>query len=217
MSADAKLKRPGPDSIAPVVTAALVTVITLVLGGFGVVNYRSALKEHWNALHVQVKANADQVAAGLALPVWNFLYDQIERVVESIFKDPVIVAIRLHENDGREPDMLWVRDSGRAVRKADVSTNGLLREDRVIRTSPDSVLGIVKVFATPALVQAEMRQHLVATIGRIVGVDAVLSLVLYLVLRRWVIHPLKALERFAKAVSSGAETWICADADFTGS
>ena len=203
MSAVANKPRARPSSIATLVIIALVTVTTLVLAVFGVINYRSEAREHWNALRVNVRADAEQLAAGLALPLWNFDRAQIERVVESIFKEPVVEGIKLHE--AGEKTTIWLRDEDGGVRKVenDFSTNGLIKEVRAVKASPETTLGTVELFATPKFLELELRHDLAATIVRIVGVDVVLSLALFLVLRRWVLNPLKTVQKFAMAVSSG--------------
>ncbi|MGZ4962474.1 MAG: hypothetical protein ACXWC8_07965, partial [Limisphaerales bacterium] len=91
------MSRVRPSSIATLVIIALVTVTTLVLAAFGVVNYRSQAKEHWNDLRFHVKADAEQVAAALALPLWNFDRPQIDRVVKSTLTEPALVGVRLDE------------------------------------------------------------------------------------------------------------------------
>ncbi len=195
-----------PSSIATLVIIALVTVTTLVLATFGIINYRSEAKEHWHTLRVHVAADAEQMAAALALPLWNFDRPQIDRVVESIFMEPVVVRIQLHEQGARGTTMVWERSVDGSVRKggnSEFPTNGLLREVRTVKAGTDTMLGTVELFATPEFLQSELRKDLAATIARIVALDAVLSLALYLVLCRWVINPLKTVQQFAVAVSTG--------------
>ncbi|MDB6058517.1 MAG: multi-sensor hybrid histidine kinase, partial [Verrucomicrobiales bacterium] len=206
MSAERKTSRVGPSSIATLVIFALVTVTTLVLAGFGVVNYRSQAKTYRQALRLRVKADAGQVAAALALPLWNFDRQQMSRVVESMLKESALVAVRLKEATPRDRVTAWVRADDGAVSQTNIDfpTNGLFREVRAVKASPDNTLGTVELFATTEYLKAQLRQELALTIVRIVVVDVVLSLALYLVLCRWVINPLKAVQKFAVAVSSGS-------------
>src|SRR3569623_480798 len=95
MSADPNYVRKRGVSIATLVVIALVTGITLVLGGFAVVNYRTEQNAGWEQLITQTKVNADQLAAALALPVWNLDRAQIDRVIDSTMKDPIDAGIRL--------------------------------------------------------------------------------------------------------------------------
>ncbi|MGZ5506947.1 MAG: GAF domain-containing sensor histidine kinase [Limisphaerales bacterium] len=208
MSAAAKMSRVRPSSIATLVIIALVTVTTLVLAAFGVVNYRSQAKEHWNDLRFHVKADAEQVAAALALPLWNFDRPQIDRVVKSTLTEPALVGVRLDEAAARNRRTVWVRDSDGVVQQTntDFPTNELLLEVRTVKASPDTVLGTVELYATPMYTRAQLRHELAVTIVRIVAVDVVLSLALYLVLYRWVINPLKTVQQYAVAVSSGSAT-----------
>ena len=59
--------RPG-DSIASVVTLALVVVITVLLGIAGVIAYRSISRAQWDDLQKGHRTLADQLAAGFASP-----------------------------------------------------------------------------------------------------------------------------------------------------
>lgn len=208
MSNETKTCGLRPRSIATLVILALVTVTTLVLAAFGVVTYRSEAKNYLNALKSHVKADAGQLAAALALPLWNFDRPQISHVVESTLQEPSLVAVRLIESTANDRKTEWVRDVDGAIHETndDFATNGLVREVRTVRVSPDNTLGTVELYASTGFLRAQLRQELVVTIVRIVAVDAVLSLALYLVLCRWVIDPLKSVQKFAVAVSSGSPT-----------
>lgn len=192
-------KRVSTMSIATLVVIALVGVTTLVLAAFAVVNYRSEETERWQELHDAAKANADQLAAALALPVWNFDRPQIDRVIESIMREPVVAVVEVHLQSTPDSRVTWIRGESGSPRKADppATTNGLLKESRTVKASDGSVLGTVQLFFTPKLLQAELRSTLIVTIWRIVAVDAVLTCALYLVFWRWVLKPLKVMEAFA--------------------
>jgi signal transduction histidine kinase len=207
MSADTTRETVQPGSLATLLILALVTVTTLVLAVFGVVTYRSQATEQWRSLDVQLQSDVEQASAALALPLWNFDRPQIERVAQSMLIEDLNVAVRLREFGGRAKTTVWLREPDGPVREVadeDFATNGLVREVRTVQVLPDTLLGTVELFVTPEFLRSKLRWELAVTVARIVAVDAVLSLALYLVFYRWVLDPLKVIQRFASAVSSGS-------------
>src|SRR5260370_50993 len=82
-------------SVAVVVIFALVSVTTLVLAAFGFMNYRTYRERQWRELRNDLGVDADQLAAALVLPAWNFDHDQIDKVLNSTLKAQSIEAIVL--------------------------------------------------------------------------------------------------------------------------
>jgi len=201
-----RLKQVRGVSIATLVVVAIVAVATLVLSVFGVVNYRSERAGQWDEFRAEAKADADQLATALALPLWNFDRPQIDRVIDSIMKEPIVAGVRLRIDSAHETMPTWVRSADGGATKVDggFATNGLWEEVRTVKASPDSVLGAVHLFVSSEALENDLRQMLMVTIGRILAVDVVLTLGLYLVLWQWVLKPLRAVEGFAAAVSSGS-------------
>jgi PAS domain S-box-containing protein len=187
-------------SVASVVAAVLVTVTTVVLTTFGVLEYRSQRQAAWAELHHELSAQADQLAVALALPVWNIDRAQIDKIVEGLASNPTVRAVsvtaagRIH---ARVRDAPWELAPARFAPAAP----GDVVEERAIVFAGDRI-GNLRLAATPRFLEAELRQSLTDTVAAIVVVDAVLILGVYFVLWRTVLRPLWAIETYALAVST---------------
>ena len=194
----------GQLSVATSVIVILVLVASVLLGALGIIGYSVERTRQLQKLHHGLAANADQAASGLSLPVWNFDHEQIDKVIESIMKDDDVsnVVVTLADVRGtvqaRGRDKQW--HSVPASEKFPV--DGLLVEERNI-SSPDELLGTVKVYATPQFVEAALNQALVLITATIVTLSLILIVSLYTLFSRMVLNPLQAVEKYAVAVSSG--------------
>jgi signal transduction histidine kinase len=187
--------------IAVTVSLVLVTVITVVLAATLLRFYSFNRDRYWADLGNGLEANADRAAIGLALPVWNIDRDQIDRVIESVMREDEVFAV-VATAAGRTH--AFVRDASWAPVP---SSNpplpaGLLRADRAVRMGTE-LIGSVSVFVTPRFVEEALRRWVIAAAAVILLVDVTLVVVLTLVLWRIVLKPLRTVERYAGAVSSG--------------
>lgn len=192
-------------SVVTLVVTAMVTLTTVVLAIFAVINYRIERKDRSEALRTMLRLDADQLAEALTLPVWNFDRPQIERVVESVMRDRIIVGVVLQEEDAHRAKSIWTRAEDGQIKKTEgeFPEEAFLREVRAVRTMPDTELAKVQLFATTRFMDEDVHRLLAKTLGLIVLVDLVLTIGLYWLLRSWVFGPLRSVEAFARAVSSG--------------
>ena len=80
-------------SIANHVIITLVSTITIVLVVVGTLGYQIYSRQKWDDLNVDINLNADQLAAGIALAVWNFDSNQIQKIMESAMKDRSVYGL----------------------------------------------------------------------------------------------------------------------------
>ena len=189
-------------SLATMIAIPLVGVTTITLSIFGAYNYNTTRKHELDILHRRVRSQADMLAIGLALPVWNIDRAQIDRIIEasagtsSNYAISVDAARRTHHR---------VRDAGwKFVVGEPAPDPTLLVEHRMIVFN-DAPIGEVHLYATPKFIEQELRQELLHIVSMIVIVDALLILLIYLVLYRVVLAPLHDIERYAMAVSAEEE------------
>ncbi len=194
-------------SIATFVIVTLVLVATVLLGGLGAVNYVSDRRAQRERLATDVAARADQLAAALALPLWNFDRPQIEKVLEIAMRAPEVEGVEVRMADVSAPDGVAVYSMRRAAdgavvrgREALREPDGMLVELRPVRAR-ESELGRTTVVVSPRFVEASLRDELRSLATQIVALDALLVGILWGLLRRMVMRPLQAVERFASSVS----------------
>ncbi|HEV7501833.1 MAG TPA: hypothetical protein VGQ33_17580, partial [Vicinamibacteria bacterium] len=187
-------------SVAVFVVAALVGVATLLMIAAGVVNYVSYRAHGQGALRRDLATEADQLAVGLALPVWNIDRAGIDRVLAAEEADRSVYGVRL---EAAAKSHAWVRNSQWQMAPARVAfpTAGLLEEERAV-TFAGETIGSFKIYATTLFLDEDLRRMRRTIVMRIVAFDTLLVLSLYLLLRRAVVKPLMDIERFATAVSA---------------
>ncbi len=190
-------------SVATSVTLALVVAVTLVSVCLSLLEYNADRNDRRGALELKTGVVADQLAAALVLPVWNFDRPQIDKVIESAMKDRDVAAVvvRLsdlkHTHHARTRDAYWNIVPSASV---DFSAPDLLAQERPVAAA-DQTIGSVNVFLTPKFVEARIRNNLSRNILAVALVDGVLILGLRLLLSRIVLRPLRDLEHYAVSVS----------------
>lgn len=194
--------RPGA-SIASVVTLALVLVITVLLGIAGVVVYRSDSDSQWDNLHKTQRTLADQLAVGFASPLWNFDRPTIGKIAEGAFQEETISGLVVLAEDGT---IVHARSRDAAswnvtVERAPSGTPEL-EEKRPILFEGEPI-GTLRVLATTRFVEQDLRATMGHVVLGIVGLDLAVILGLYVLLHRVILRPLKRIEEYAVAVSSG--------------
>ncbi len=188
-----------------VVAAVLVTVITLLLGAFGVVRHIADREEKWARLKKVNEVEADVLATSLALPIWNIDRPQIDKILQSMEGTPAVQAVSiaapgLSRTHARIGGWLDVAD-GR------LPAGDLVMEERAVVFNNQRI-GTVRLYATPKYIRAELQQSLIRMIAGILALDLLIVLSIYLILWRTVLRPLTAIEEYAVAVSEGRDATV---------
>ncbi len=195
---------------------------TLLLGILGMVSYLSERETQLTKLQSEAISEANELAAALALPLWNFDRPQVDKIIESSMDSPQISGVVVRQADVAAPGgtaiYAWTRDTHGSIIRIDPANpaTGQLVLDRPILASGQNV-GSIRLFVTCDYVWEQLHQSLLSLLSRIIGLDVILILTLYILLNRTVIVPLRAVEKFAAAVSSGGRSNYRADsANFSG-
>jgi PAS domain S-box-containing protein len=191
-------------SVANVLAATLVTVTTVLFGALAAVSYFNQRQTQETRLRNGVDAQADELAAALALPVWNIDRAQIDKILDSQAQTAPVQAVVV---DAARKIQARIRDrEGRFVQSdGTVPPAGLLVEERPIMFSGERI-GTVRLYETQRYIHEELRRSLVSTALTALAVDLLLVLSAYLVLWRAVVRPLTEVEAYAVAVSKGLGT-----------
>ncbi len=192
----------GGRSLATAVSISLLAVTTALLVAWGLYSYRATSARLRAGLRADLAANADRVAIALSLPIWSLDRGEIDRIIESTMRAPDVFAVVV-QAASRTHAMR--RGASWEVEAFDgtVAGAGLLREDRKV-TFEGEPIGTVSVYVTPRFVEEQLRTILVTAFAAIALLDAALVGILWLVLWRVVLEPLRTIERYAEAVSSGS-------------
>lgn len=191
-------------SVGGAVLLTVVCVNTLLLAGFGTLDYLGEKNRLDAELRYDLSILADQLADNLAMPLWYLEKDHAARLVDGVMRNERIAAVVVTEKDAKGISIGRTRD--RAWRPATLTEQpalaDVISETRSIRYE-DTTLGRLEIYATRHFVEKELQRSLVRIIVRILGLNAALALALGLVVRWRVIVPLARLERYAARVSLG--------------
>jgi len=202
-------------SIAAVLSVALVTVVTLLLGAFAVVFYAAERDQRMQELRDALSVSADQQAAALALPMWNLDGPHIMAIIKSGMRPREVFSIAA-TTDGKL--YLQGRDAQWQVTTLDAEPTraGLLVEEREI-VYRGQAIGRLRMVETPRFLEAELAARKRSIIVFILVLDATLVASVYLLMWLLMLRPVKGLEHLAASVrDDGSETTAPARALFLG-
>lgn len=182
-------------SIAFLVSVALTAIVSAVLLVFAGYSYSTERDKRWQDLQRTLNASADQLALGLALPAWNFDDKQVLSIMRASMNQRDLHAVVLYGTGKREHVVQrgagGALDTGRPLG----TTPDMLVAQRPIMMEGGSI-GTVKVFATPAHMQQELRDQRRANRIAILALAAVLVTSVYGLLWLLILRPLKAVGQY---------------------
>src|ERR1700759_1645034 len=126
-------------SIATRVIITILAMAVLLLGIYFITSYVADRDRLSAKLQVDLAVDADRLATGLTLPVWNFDHEQIERVIESTMKDEEVAGVEVKLKDIRSTIHAMDRDAGWNIKPhhGPFQSDGWLSEKRDIRADDD--------------------------------------------------------------------------------
>ena len=198
-----KHARLGGVSIVLAVSVALTFVVTVLLLVFAVLFYQSEREQRWQQLRHSLSVSADQLAVAIELPLWNLDEKQMLAIMRSTLGKRELVASALTPGVGKEALVLRRNGDG-AFESVSVLPGdpGLLAARRSV-TMGGQVIGAVTVYATPALLHAQLRQRALAIGAMIVALDVILVASIWLLMWCLMIKPLRAIGQYAAGVKAG--------------
>ncbi|PHV14056.1 hybrid sensor histidine kinase/response regulator [Janthinobacterium sp. BJB303] len=198
-----KHARLGGVSIVLAVSVALTFVVTALLLVFAVLFYESEREQRWQQLHSSLSVSADQLAVAIELPLWNLDEKQMLAIMRSTLGKRDLVASALTPGIGKETLALRRNGDGAFESVSALPDDpGLLVARRSV-TMGGQVIGAVTVYATPALLHAQLRQRALAIGAMIVALDVILVASIWLLMWCLMIKPLRAIGQYAAGVRAG--------------
>ena len=201
----------GGLSIATRVIIILVTIATCLLAGKEWLAYHNEITDENAKLRQSLATEADELCAGLSLPLWNFDYSQVGKVLDSAMQDRNIFGVVVTQVDPTNPKhaitYARVRDPQWRVlpTELDIPPEGMRVEERAITVLGETI-GKLRIYLSPRFLEQDLRQRLVTAVVQTLVFDLLLIASLYLLFWKVVLKPLRAIERYATAVQSGGDT-----------
>ena len=195
--------RLGGVSIVLAVSVALTFVVTVLLLVFSVLFYQSEREQRWQQLQQSLAVSADQLAVAIELPLWNLDEKQMQAIMRSMLGKRELVASSLTPGIGKEALVLRRNADGAIDSLAALPAEpGWLVQRRSV-TMGGQVIGSVAVYATPALLHAQLRQRALGIGAMIVALDVILVASIWLLMWCLMLKPLKAIGQYAAGVKAG--------------
>lgn len=159
---------------------------------------QSGLKAELSAL---ADFSAGNLSVSLMMPIWNFDELTAERIIDSVMSEKQISAVAVRDKDNL---VLYakIRDrSGNIVKSGkDISGDYFLKTEDILRDGDK--IGRVEVYVTSAFMRKEIGKSLLRMLSVFVLSNALLFLILFFSIRKWVISP---VSRIITGVSEGTQ------------
>jgi PAS domain S-box-containing protein len=188
-------------SLSTRLSVALVLVATVILVVYAVCMTSVYRDRELAKLEQRLAVTHNQLQTSLATALWNFDANQIEQVLDGAMKDPVLAGITLkarHDTYGRRRDASWRPVTGIPTPHIDELQ---LREQPIIYDGQQQ--GSLSIFVTRRFLKRELITGSLLFGGSILLLDLLLVWVLYQMLNRIVLDPLKKLQVHAQRLSDG--------------
>ena len=195
--------RLGGVSIVLAVSVALTFVVTTLLLVFAVLFYQSEREQRWQQLQRSLSVSADQLAVAIELPLWNLDEKQMQAIMRSMLGKRDLMASSLTPGIGKEALVLRRTADGAIGSFSSLSAEADWLVQRRPVTMGGQVIGSVAVYATPALLHAQLRQRALGIGAMIVALDVILVASIWLLMWCLMLKPLKAIGQYAAGIQAG--------------
>ncbi|TYQ21320.1 UNVERIFIED_ORG: PAS domain S-box-containing protein [Zoogloea ramigera] len=196
-------RRAGRISIATFVSVTLTAVVTVVLATFALYFYSLERAQRWEQLHKTLANSADELAAAVALPAWNFDDNQITTIIKSGLSNRDLYAGAVTPATGGKAFILARNEQGQLRETTRLPDNPDLLSERRDIVAAGQLIGAITVYASPEAMIEQLRQRLYTIAGMIFVLDVTLVFCLYLLLSHMIFKPITTIERYAANVKAG--------------
>lgn len=184
-------------SVTRIVVATIVAMTSIVLLAIALIYF--ALNRNYEITQIKnnVMYDADKLASSLEMPLWNLDEEQIRILLESEFKNQAIEQIVLH---APLVSLAYSRNSQNVVVSQETTPEvSLIHEVRSISHAGQN-LGELTLDAGFSPVMARIRENFLFFLALIVILELLLVSSLYVILRMYILRPIKELERYVGSV-----------------
>jgi methyl-accepting chemotaxis protein len=204
-------------SIGVILTLSLVLVTTAVLFLFGYYNYSVRSAQASLELERQAGHMAGRLAQNSLQAIWNMNNSQTKEIMASEMEAPQVEAIIIREADGTKVFEGLGRDkSWNAAETKEAPKDGTAIVAKKPVERQGKVIAVVETYLTKKFLQEELTGLMWSSALGILVVDLVVVAILFLVIRAVVIRPIRAMQRYARAVGEGGLTCVMAPGSYLG-
>ena len=173
----------------------LVVALGFLIPGIGVfvVDSRKVEAQARERLAQDLQQASRVLEVSLRTPLWELSHANTSAIVEATFADPRFFRIEVKESTHKQPFVL--------VQHPMQPGEEIVSESRDI-TYEDQVLGSVTVSMRIQPYQLAAQHQLEQRLLRLGGIMSLALLIIFLALRRWILHPLRHLVRATQRIAN---------------
>jgi len=190
-----------PDSITPKIIFTLIGTTILCLGSYFTYNYLSLENDFFAQLQDQRLRAGRRARINLAIPLYSFDESQTLQVIEGLMVNPNIEAVNVRDNFTPSITSLSFKrneDGTISAANAPPAPGPLLDQHQIVYNG--TPIGTVEILFTDRHIQKLLREAFLSKLTALITLTVILSLTLFIILRRTVIKPLGKLETLALSI-----------------
>ncbi len=181
----------------------LVTVVTIILLGFGIRDYYDVRQQLSTTLDEFAERVAGRLALGMVTPIWDFNDALGTRIISSEMKLKELSSVFVYEADGKRIFLALEKNSAGELQKIETPPSGNFISVSKDVMRKDKKIGVITVFLTRDYLEAALSQEIKGITLKTVVIDALIILILFFIIRKMLIKPVKTIQGFAEKVSEG--------------
>ncbi|MDR3555293.1 MAG: methyl-accepting chemotaxis protein [Syntrophobacteraceae bacterium] len=180
---------------------ALVILMTLILAFFGVIDYRTTERQISENLATLSNIVANRLSKSMTSVIWNMDKDQAKEAIVSEMAEKQIYGIVLIDASSKKTFLGEMRNDKWDI----VDCSGKMPGNRVPVTKKivkdKSVIGSVEVYMVRRFMREELRNSVTRIILRILMLDAVLLIAVFVIIRILLMKPMKGIVHGLSAIA----------------
>jgi len=193
------------NSISARLIIPFVIIVTMFLAGFGWLNYTQTQSQLEQQLQVQVNNSMQRMQLSLPGPIWNYELDFLAQNVASEMKSNFMAGIVV-KNDS-ETLLIRAKDSnGSLIEVADPPSNSAFQFSSELYYDDgnnNNQVGNVTVYVDDSAIRTLLALALWELAIQIIALDLAIVALMYLILSRAVLRPLKDINRAVLDIAEG--------------
>lgn len=182
-----------------------ISIMTLILVGFGVFDYRSVSHELNKRLNSDLQVLEESLIETIPASLWNFELGQVSRTLQSSIKNSSVVGLLVVENEnvvsgfiqsesGEISETKEITNLGEAVQKIDLNHT----EDGTV-----SKVGELYIHKNLYYIESQQKLAINKIILQILVLDILVALSLHILISHLVKNPLENVSNALRDISTG--------------
>jgi len=193
------------NSITAQIIIPFVLVVSMFLAGFGGLNYSQTKVQLEQQLEEQVKNSLHRMALSLPELIWNYELELLEKSAQSEMNSRFLAGIVVKSNES-EILVSKVKDMEGNISDKEVDPKGYsnVRTKALIYSDEsENSVGSVTVYVDNSVIKEPLNSFLQKSVMGIVVLDLAIIALLYFILSRKVLSPLRSINRAVHDIAEG--------------